>query len=111
MDHHPRLDAQSQGKGRRVRKLSAGDNQLAEMWRPDKSLYQPRGDDTAADKRSAVGICVGVRGSRVGDVVIDIGGSQKAMLTASMLVAHLEFVPSRQREAGPSGGQWGLSLR
>lgn len=58
MDHHPRLDAQSQGKGRRVRKLSAGDNQLAEMWRPDKSLYQPRGDDTAADKRSAVGICV-----------------------------------------------------
>lgn len=39
-----------------------------------------------------------VRGSRVRDVVIDIGGSQKAMLTASMLVAHQEFVPSRQRE-------------
>lgn len=52
-----------------------------------------------------------VRGSRVRDVVIDIGGSQKAVLTASMLVAHQEFVPSRQREAGRSGGQWGLSLR
>lgn len=41
-----------------IGKLSAGDDQLAEMWRPDKSLHQPRMDDTAADKRSAVGICM-----------------------------------------------------
>ena len=60
MDHHPQLDAQmSQSKeGRRVREAFRGRKPIGRDVEPDKSLHQPREDGTAADKRSAVGICM-----------------------------------------------------